>query len=67
MVGSDRLTPAAGMGLGKGTLKVTARGVKVAGVAPLASSWAVAEPARVGPERAAAALARDWGRFTTVW
>jgi hypothetical protein len=65
--GSDRLTPEGGIGLGKGTLKVSASGV-VAGVAPLASIWAVAEPARGIPgDTAAAAEANDAGRFTTVW
>ena len=46
--------PKAGIGLGKGTLKVSACGV-VAGVAPLASIWAVAEPARGIPGDTAAA------------
>jgi hypothetical protein len=67
VAGSDRLTPDAGMGLGKGTLKVSASGV-FAGVAPLASIWAVAEPARGCPgETAAAAEANDAGRLTSVW
>jgi len=44
--GSDRLTPAAGIGLGTGTLKASGPSGVVAGVAPLASIWAVAEPAR---------------------
>ena len=44
--GSDRLTPAAGTGLGIGTLKESGPSGVVAGVAPLASIWAVAEPAR---------------------
>ncbi len=67
VAGSDRLTPDAGMGLGKGTLKVSCWGV-LAGVAPLASIWAVAEPARGCPgDTAAAADANDAGRFTTVW
>ena len=67
VLGSDRLTPAAGMGVGKGTLKVSCCGV-LAGVAPVASIWAVAEPARGCPgDTAAAAEASEAGRFTTVW
>ena len=67
VAGSDRLTPAVGMGLGRGTLKVSASGV-LAGVEPLASIWAVAEPARgCHGDTAAAADASDAGRFTTVW
>ncbi|MDR3649522.1 MAG: hypothetical protein P4L20_10560 [Acidimicrobiales bacterium] len=46
--GSDRLTPAAGTGLGMGTLKSSGPSGVVAGVAPLASIWAVAEPVRLG-------------------
>jgi len=57
-VGSESVTPAAGTGLGMGTLKSSGPSEVVAGVAPLASIWAVAEPARVGCT-AAAALARD--------
>jgi hypothetical protein len=64
--GSDRDTPASGMGLGKGTLKSRGPSGVVAGVAPLASIWAVAEPVRVG-DTAAAAEAKELGRFTTVW
>ena len=59
-------TPSVGMGLGKGTLKFSGPWGVVAGVAPLASIWAVAEPARVGVT-AAAAVARLAGRFTVVW
>ena len=66
--GSDKLTPASGTGLGMGTLKVSGPSGVLAGVAPLASIWAVAEPARGCPgETAAAAVARAAGRFTTVW
>jgi hypothetical protein len=51
-----------------GTLKLRGPSDVVAGVAPLASIWAVAEPARGIPgETAAAADANDAGRFTTVW
>jgi hypothetical protein len=64
--GSDRDTPASGIGLGKGRLKSSGPTGVVAGVAPLASTWAVADPARVG-ETAAAAEASEAGRFTTVW
>ena len=59
-------TPVVGTGLGGVTLKSSGPSEVVAGVAPLASIWAVAEPARVG-ETAAAALARLAGRFTVVW
>ena len=61
-----KLTPAAGMGLGKATLKSSGPSGVVVGVAPEASIWAVAEPARVG-DTAAAAEANAFGRFTTVW
>jgi hypothetical protein len=64
--GSDKVTPASGMGLGSATLKSRGPTDVVAGVAPAASIWAVAEPDRVG-WMAAAALANDAGRFTTVW
>ncbi len=64
--GSVSGTPSVGMGLGKGTLKLSGPWGVVAGVAPLASIWVVAEPASVG-ETAAAALARLAGRFTMVW
>jgi hypothetical protein len=68
VLGSDRLTPESGMGLGRGTLKLSGPSGVVAGVAPLASIWAVAEPARGSPgDTAAAADANDDGRFTTVW
>ena len=68
VVGSDKVTPAAGIGLGKGTLNVSGPWGVVAGVAPLASIWVVAEPVRGCPgETAAAAEANDWGRFTVVW
>ena len=64
--GNDSDTPASGMGLGNGRLKVSGPTGVVAGVAPLASTWAVAEPDKVG-ETAAAAEASEAGRFTTVW
>src|ERR1700691_2255907 len=66
VAGSDSDTPALGTGLGIVTLKVSVPDGNVAGVAPLARSWAVAEPVRVG-DREAAALANVSGRFTTVW
>ena len=66
VVGSVSGTPSAGMGLGKGRLKLSGPWGVVAGVAPVASIWVVAEPARVG-ETAAAAVARLAGRFTMVW
>ena len=66
--GSDKLTPAAGTGFGMGTLKLSGPSGVVAGVAPLASSWAVAEPARGCPgDTSEAAVARALGMFTTVW
>jgi hypothetical protein len=65
--GSDSDTPEAGIGLGKGTLKLSGPSGVWAGVAPLASIWVEAEPIRLGPPTAAAALASDAGRFTTVW
>src|ERR1700688_4689681 len=66
--GSVRLTPESGTGLGMGTLKASGPSGVVAGVAPLASIWAVAEPAKGWPgETAAAADASEAGRFTTVW
>jgi hypothetical protein len=66
--GTDRGTPAAGTGLGMGTLKLRGPSAVVAGVAPLASIWAVAEPARGWPgEISPAAVAREAGMFTTVW
>ena len=46
--GSDSDTPASGTGLGMGTLKLSGPSEVVAGVAPLASIWAVAEPVRLG-------------------
>ena len=49
-----------------GTLKSSGPSGVVAGVAPVASIWAVAEPSRLGCNDAAA-LARELGRFTTVW
>jgi len=64
--GSDSVTPASGMGLGNGRLKLSGPTEVVAGVAPDASTWAVAEPAR-DDDTAAAAEAKDDGRFTTVW
>ncbi|HLN41216.1 MAG TPA: hypothetical protein VK215_02115 [Acidimicrobiales bacterium] len=48
-----------------GTLKSRGPWGVVAGTAPLASIWAVAEPSRLGCKDAAA-LARDSGRFTIV-
>jgi len=66
VAGSDNDTPASGIGLGKGRLKVSGPTGVAAGVAPLASTWAVAEPASDG-ETAAAAEASEDGRFTTVW
>jgi hypothetical protein len=66
--GTNSETPAAGIGLGMATLKARGPSAVVAGVAPLASIWAVADPARGWPgETAAAAAARAMGRFTTVW
>ena len=47
--GSERVTPEAGIGLGTGTLKESGPSGVWAGVAPLASIWAVAEPARGCP------------------
>jgi len=68
VLGSDRLTPSSGMGLGIVTLKSSGPSGVVAGVAPLASIWAVAEPVRGCPgDTAAAAEANDDGRFTIVW
>ena len=64
--GSDSATPSAGTGLGMGTLKLSGPSGVVAGVAPVASIWAVAEPSRLGCNDAAA-LARDSGMFTMVW
>jgi hypothetical protein len=64
--GSCRVTPASGIGLGKGVLKVKGPTGVVGGVAPVASIWAVAEPARL-EDTAAAAAASDAGRFTVVW
>jgi hypothetical protein len=64
--GSCSVTPASGMGLGKGVLKVKGPTGVVDGVAPAASIWAVAEPARL-EDTAAAALANEAGRFTVVW
>ncbi len=64
--GSDSDTPASGTGLGMGTLKSSGPSEVVAGVAPLASIWVVAEPVRLGCS-AAAAPASEAGRFTTVW
>ena len=65
--GSDSESPESGIGLGKGTLKVSGPSGVMAGVAPMASIWVEAEPIRLGPPTAAAALASDAGRFTTVW
>jgi hypothetical protein len=64
--GSDNDTPASGMGLGNGTLKLSGPSGVVGGLAPLTSIWAVAEPISVGAT-AAAAEAKELGRFTTVW
>jgi hypothetical protein len=64
--GSVSGTPSVGMGLGKGRLKLSCPWGVVAGVAPLASIWVVAEPDNVG-ETAAAAVARLAGRLTMVW
>jgi hypothetical protein len=64
--GSDSVTPASGTGMGMSTLKSSGPSAVVAGVAPLASIWAVAEPVRLGCS-AAAAPAKAAGRFTTVW
>jgi len=65
-VGSIRVTPSVGTGLGMATLKLSGPSGVLAGVAPVASIWAVAEPVRLGC-RAAAAPAREAGMFTTVW
>ena len=65
--GSDSESPESGIGLGKGTLKVSGPSGVMAGVAPMASIWVEAEPIRLGPPTAAAALASDAGRFTNVW
>src|ERR1700681_4783699 len=65
--GSDSVTPEAGTGLGMATLKLNGPSGVLAGVAPLASIWVEADPIRLGPPTAAAALASDCGRFTTVW
>ncbi len=59
--GSDRATPESGTGLGMGTLKLSWPSGVVAGVAPVASIWAVAESCRLGCNDAAA-LARELGR-----
>ncbi len=64
--GSDRGTPVLGIGLGMVTLKSRGPSGVVAGVAPLASIWAVAEPERLG-WMAAAAEARLLGMATMVW
>ena len=64
--GSARGTPAVGTGLGMVTLKLRGPWGVVAGVAPLASIWAVAVPARLG-WIAAAALASEAGMLTIVW
>ncbi len=64
--GSDNGTPSSGTGLGIVTLKLNGPCGVVAGVAPLASIWVVAEPIKVG-DSAAAAPASAAGRFTTVW
>jgi hypothetical protein len=66
VAGNESATPAVGTGLGIVTLKLMGPTFVVAGVAPKASSWAVADPANVG-ETAAAAVAKDDGRFATVW
>jgi hypothetical protein len=64
--GKVRATPAAGIGLGKVTLKLRGPSGVVGGVAPLASIWAVADPIRPAGLTACAADARVWGMFTTV-
>jgi hypothetical protein len=66
MAGSDRGIPAAGTGLGMGMLKLNGPWGVVAGVAPLASIWAVTAPSKLG-WIAAVATASVAGRFTTVW
>jgi hypothetical protein len=57
-VGKESVTPAVGTGLGMVTLKSSGPSEVVAGVAPPASIWVVAEPDRLGCT-AAAAPARD--------
>ncbi len=64
--GNDSGTPSSGTGLGIVTLNVNGPCGVVAGVAPMASIWVVAEPVKVG-DSAAAAPASAAGRFTTVW
>jgi hypothetical protein len=66
VAGNESATPKLGTGLGIVTLKLSGPTLVVAGVAPVASIWAVADPANVG-ETAAAAVAREAGRFATVW
>ena len=63
--GSVSATPALGTGLGMVTLKLSGPSGVLAGVAPLASIWVLAEPLSVG-EMAAAALAREAGRLAVV-
>jgi len=65
--GRLRGTPAAGTGDGMGKEMSSGPTAMWPGVAPLASTWAVALPEMEEFPRAAAALTIEEGRFTTVW
>lgn len=65
-VGTVSTTPASGTGLGMVTVKLSVPVDSVAGVASVASIWAVTDPCSCG-EMAAAAEANAAGRVTEVW
>ena len=65
--GKERATPELGTGEGMGRLMLSGPTAMSAGVAPLASTWAVAVPEMEEFPRAAAVLTIDDGRSTMVW